>query len=231
MIEPSAPEEFEKAAQGHLTDEQIIQSEQRETALDPVLAVQLIIKENAHLFKDGSFNPGYLLENLKNLASFKQRITEAEERVKKQRSGETLLPVKVAKEIAKSGQKVDLNMENPEKYQKMPDTNLALLKALGAVPKEVTDLKKYINSLPIETPNDNLYYQEHGEPQGPVRIDSSRHGFEIRHLPTKIYGVFVDGHRLYSTDPTTYGQWGFGIDFTYKAVGRMLSSQQTAKQA
>jgi hypothetical protein len=229
MIELNVVAELEKVAQGQLTDEQRTQSEQREAALkNPASTIQLIIKENAHLFKDGRFNPGYLSDNLKNFDWFRKRITEEADRIRK--TEESLSNDELVKQILSNDRIVTVNMENPEEYQNMPDTNLALLKALGAVPEDTASLKIFIDRLPICTPEDNKYYTEHGEPQRAVKLQDTTHGYEIRHLPTRIDGVFVNGHRLYSRHPREYGQWGFGIDFTNKAVGKILEAQSVAKQ-
>jgi hypothetical protein len=126
--------------------------------------------------------------------------------------------------IAKIGvQSVDVRMEEPANPSEF-DTNLAFLKAFGAVPEGVTDLRKFITEMPNWTPADGEAWQQNGKPTRAIRLEGTA-GYNFRDLPTKIDGVYISGSRLYSTNTKGYGQWGFGLTFTSKAVERILQSK------
>ena len=185
---------------------------------DPALVAESIISENSALFQDYY---GFAKANVDRIDWMRSNIAESARRIKGADTNGELTQEAL---IAKIGvQSVDVRMEEPKDPSKF-DTNLAFLKAMGAVPDDVTNLPQFIREMPSVTPEDNLYWQQHGEPQRAVQF-SNMAGMSFRDLPTKIDGVYVSGARLYSTDTKGYGQWGFGLTFSGRAVERVLQSK------
>jgi len=187
--------------------------------VDPALVAKSLISENSELFQTDF---GSAEGNLKRIDYMRDNIAELARRIKAEDINEEL---KQEALIAKIGLKeVDVKMDAPIDPDKF-DNNLAFLKVIGAIPDDVTDLPKFIKEMPSITPADNEALQQNGEPSRATRTDNVP-GNSFRGLPTKIDGVYVSGSRLYSTDTRGYGQWGFGLLFTGKAIERILEAKK-----
>lgn len=190
---------------------------------DPALAAEALISENQELFRDYY---GLFRGNIDRIERARENVVNAARNIRAGDESGELTDEALLKKIG--AQHVDIRMEEPSDPGKF-DTNLAFLKALGAVPEDVTDLPKYLSEMPSLTSEDDLYQNDHGgEYQRAVRF-SGMGGHSFRGLPTKIDGVQVSGARLYSTDKNGYGQWGFGLTFTERAVRRILEAKTVEK--
>lgn len=179
---------------------------------DPLLVIQSLIEENKALFPDGYPNPNSASSNIKEIQYLRSHLKDMASSPKTQGNPDEFTAI-----IRNS---VAIRMENPELYKDRPDTNLAFLQALGAIPENVTDLRKYIHDLPEATNED--YWEENG-PKRAVQYQSGD-GLNFRGLPTKIDGVFVQAQRLYSTDTRGYGQFGFSLGLNNDAIARIKNA-------
>jgi hypothetical protein len=191
-------------------------------ASDPLQVAEDIITKNELTWRqtDEYWIGGGYAATKDRLWMARYQISEASKRMRKEAAdaGKDISDEEIGRRIKKVGSEIHFGLPKGNL-----DTNLVMLKAFGAVPEVVTDLKNYIGTLPDVTSDDRKFYGEHGYWQRPVQSPETQ-GTTIWGMPTKIDGVQMDGNRLYSYDTNGYGQIGFTLKLSEPAITRVLKT-------